>query len=80
VSPGVAPATAPDLPAADHSRPDPLLIRVEEAARLLSVARSTVYELVERGEFPSVKVGRNRRIRYADLAEWAAGLSDGAGR
>ena len=36
---------------------EPLLVRVEEAARLLSLSRSTIYELLDRGELPSVRCG-----------------------
>jgi excisionase family DNA binding protein len=39
-----------------------LLLRVEEAAHLLSISRNTVYELLQRGELGSVKIGGCRRI------------------
>ncbi|MFC9559598.1 helix-turn-helix domain-containing protein [Agromyces sp. NPDC056965] len=41
----------------------PLLYSPESAARLLGIARSTLYELLSSGALPSVKIGRSRRIR-----------------
>jgi excisionase family DNA binding protein len=37
---------------------DRLVYTVEEAAGLLGVARSTMYELVRVGEVPSIRIGR----------------------
>lgn len=44
-----------------------VLVSVDEAAALLSVGRTTVYELVMRGEIPSLKLGRVRRIPVLGL-------------
>jgi excisionase family DNA binding protein len=41
---------------------DQLLMTVPEAAKRLSLSRSTVYELIRRGELTAVKVGGARRI------------------
>lgn len=49
---------------------EPLLVRVEEAARLLSLGRSTIYELMDSGELPSVRCGTARRIPVAALRKW----------
>jgi excisionase family DNA binding protein len=48
----------------------PLLVRVNEAARLLGLGRSTIYQLVESGELPSVRIGTARRIPLAALEQW----------
>ena len=48
----------------------PLLLRAEEAARLLGLGRSTVFALMAAGDLPSVKIGRSVRIPYASLVEW----------
>ena len=47
-----------------------LLLRVPEAAEWLSVGRSTVYELVQRGELPTVHIGRSVRIPAAAVRAW----------
>jgi excisionase family DNA binding protein len=51
---------------------EPLLVRVEEAARLLSLSRSTIYEMMNAGDIPSVRCGAARRIPVAALREWVA--------
>lgn len=51
---------------------EPLLVRVEEAARILSLSRSTIYEMMDAGELPSVRRGSARRIPVASLREWVA--------
>ncbi|MDP9364107.1 MAG: helix-turn-helix domain-containing protein [Chloroflexota bacterium] len=47
-----------------------LLVRVEEAARLCSISRSLMYELVAAGEVPSLCIGRSRRIPLDGLQAW----------
>jgi len=42
-----------------------LLLTVAAAAKMLSLSRSTVHELIRRGDLPSVKIGGTRRIRPA---------------
>ncbi len=51
---------------------EPILVRVEEAARLLSLSRSTIYEMLDAGELPSVRRGTARRIPVAALRAWVA--------
>jgi excisionase family DNA binding protein len=51
---------------------EPLLVRVEEAARLLSLSRSTIYEMMDSGELPSIRRGTARRIPVAALRAWVA--------
>ena len=51
-------------------REAPILIRVEEAARLADLGRSTVHKLVAAGELPCVRIGRAVRIRRTDLERW----------
>lgn len=45
----------------------PLLYRPEEAAAVLGLGRSTVFELLAAGEIASVRIGRARRISHAAL-------------
>ena len=47
-----------------------LLVRLPEAAEILCLGRSTVYELVARGELPTVHIGRAVRIPLGALEEW----------
>ena len=47
-----------------------LLLTVEQAAQRLSLARSTVYELLLTRQLASVKIGRSRRVLATDLADF----------
>ena len=49
---------------------DRLLLRVWEAAEVAAIGRSHAYELVRRGEWPSVRVGRSIRVPAAGLRAW----------
>ena len=49
----------------------PLLIRVEEAATLLGVGRSTIYEKIAADELPGVvRIGRSVRVSREALESW----------
>ena len=52
----------------------PMLYRPEEAAQLLGVGRTMVFELIKAGRLRSVKVGGARRITPAALADLVAAL------
>ena len=45
----------------------PLFVTVPHAARLLSMARSTLYRLCSEGKLPSRKIGGCVRIPYGEL-------------
>jgi len=49
-----------------------LLLSIEEAAAALSLGRSSVYDLVMRGDMRSIKVRRMRRIPVEALHEFIA--------
>ena len=64
-----------DLRSAEHDRADIVadgLVTVSEAASFLSLSRSTLYTLMDRGDIPFVKLGRSRRIPRRALIELAA--------
>jgi excisionase family DNA binding protein len=48
----------------------PMLLRAAEAAKLLALGRTKVYELMANGSIPSVKIGRAVRIPRAGLERW----------
>ena len=54
----------------DHS--DLLLLRPEEVARRCNLSRTKVYELIKRGDLPSIRIGRCRRIPVVELEAWIA--------
>ena len=44
-----------------------LLVKPEEAAAMLGIGRTRIYELLARGEIPSRRIGRSRLIDPADV-------------
>jgi len=49
------------------------ILTVKAAAKLLEVDPKTVYRLVERGQLPAFKVGKQWRMRLGDLEGWIDG-------
>lgn len=47
-----------------------LTYSVTVAAQALGVSRRTMYDLINRGDFPTLKVGGRRLISRELLAEW----------
>ena len=54
--------------------------RVPELARLLSLGRRTLYDLVESGQLPAIRIGTAVRISPADAAAWLAARTTGTER
>ena len=48
----------------------PLLVTVSQAAELLSVGRTTIYELMWRGELTPVRIGRSVRFAVEQLEQF----------
>ena len=46
---------------------DELLVSIPEAARRLAIARSHLYQHLNRGTIASVRIGRARRIALTEL-------------
>ena len=49
---------------------EPLVVNVEEAARLLALSRSQIYVLMDQRKLGFVKFGGARRIPIADLRDY----------
>ena len=46
------------------------ILTIPEVAKYLKLSRSKVYSLVAKRTIPSLRMGRNVRIREADLKKW----------
>jgi len=64
-------ARADHTPGASRALDGPLL-RPEQAAALLNVKTSWVYDAVRTGRLPCIRVGRHIRFTRAMLEEWLA--------
>jgi excisionase family DNA binding protein len=47
--------------------PEPICVRVNDAARMIGVGRTKLYELIAAGEVETVKLGKATRITTASL-------------
>ena len=50
--------------------PDDKLLTLEEAAALLKVPKSWIYERTRKGAIPHLKLGKYLRFPLADLLQW----------
>ena len=50
---------------------DKVLLRIEEAAEALSLGRSKTYELIQRGQLRTVKIGKSTRVPAHEVAAFA---------
>lgn len=48
------------------------ILTIPEVAKYLKLSKSKTYALVQRREIPHIKVGKNVRVRMADLERWLA--------
>ena len=48
----------------------PLLLKVEAAAKLLSLGRTKMYELIAAGDVPIIRLGRSVRVPTESLRQW----------
>ena len=53
----------------------PLLLNVEEAARLLGIGRTTLFALIDQGRIQTVRLGRRRLVVRAGLERFVEELS-----
>ena len=54
----------------NDTTPERLLLRPTEAADVLGVGRSKIYELIAEGLIPTVQVGSRLRIPLEELRNW----------
>ena len=60
---------------AQSPREPALLLKVEDAARLLGVGRTTFFELISQGRIQTVRVGRRRLVVRAGLERFVEEIS-----
>ena len=55
---------------------EPLLITINDAADTLAISARTVRRMLERGDLPTVRVGRSIRIPTKALKDWVDQVTD----
>ena len=58
----------------------PLLLNVKQLAALLGVSDSSVYELIEEEDFPSLRIGKRIVIPKEELRKWITSHTKGGQR
>jgi len=48
----------------------PTILTVDQAAKILKMGKTSVYELTQRVDFPAIRDGRKVRIPYEGLMNW----------
>ena len=59
---------------------EPLLLTVDQAAEVLQISTSYLYELKSRDRIPCVKIGANLRFRPEDLRSYVNELAKASKR
>lgn len=54
----------------NQTQNEPELLRVAEASKLMSLSRTKVYEMAEKGEIPVIRIGTAIRIPRKKLMLW----------
>lgn len=54
-----------------------ILLTVPEVAALLAVGKSKVAALIREGDLPSLKIGRDRRVRRSAVEQYVTDLESG---
>ena len=50
-----------------HQPAEPICVRVNDAARMIGIGRTKLYELIASGELETIKIGKATRITTASL-------------
>ena len=58
------------MPRTPKPPPDPSLVTLTEAGRILSVSRSTVYRLIRQGDLEVMRVGNRPRVTLRSIAAY----------
>jgi excisionase family DNA binding protein len=46
------------------------LLKAKDVAEILQISRAMAYSLMQRGEIPTVRIGKARRVRPEDLIKY----------
>ena len=49
------------------------LLKAKDVAEILQISRAMAYNLMQRGEIPTVRIGKARRVRPEDLIKYIEG-------
>lgn len=50
-----------------HQPVEPICVKINDAARMIGIGRTKLYELISSGELETVKIGKATRVTTASL-------------
>lgn len=53
----------------------PILLTINDVAKIMNLSRSTVYQLMNKGELKSCNIGRSRRITGTQVEDYINSLN-----
>lgn len=56
---------------------EPQLLTIKDVQELTKLGRTTIYEVMRRGELPYIRIGRSVRIRHDALDNWLMAHEEG---
>jgi len=62
---------------ASKSPVEPKLLSINDTTRVLSVGRSTVYEMLAKGTLESVRIGHRRLVVFESISKLVKSLREG---
>lgn len=46
------------------------ILTAQDIATTLKVSRATAYEIMDRNDFPTIRIGRNKRVMAHEFINW----------
>ena len=53
-----------------------VLMTIPQVVQALRLSRTKVYDLINSGQLPVIRIGRSVRVRSTDLDRWVKSLTD----
>ncbi|WP_242143517.1 MULTISPECIES: helix-turn-helix domain-containing protein [unclassified Bacillus cereus group] len=48
----------------------PFALKAEDVQKFLNISRSSAYALMKRKDFPTITIGKSKRVKVEDFLEW----------
>ncbi|PES08130.1 helix-turn-helix domain-containing protein [Bacillus cereus] len=48
----------------------PFALKAEDVQKFLNISRSSAYALMKRNDFPTITIGKSKRVKAEDFLKW----------
>lgn len=52
------------------------ILTAQDISKILKVSRATAYEIMERDDFPTIRIGRSKRVMAHEFMAWLSNKTD----